>query len=62
MTEEQREQLSCKIRERTKAKRQRMVPPEPPPRYDDVYFAGSAWLDRIAREDEEGGSCSPQRT
>jgi len=30
-----------------------MVQPDPPPRYDDIYFAGTAWLDRIARGEEE---------
>lgn len=49
-----RDELRQKIRERAEAKRKRMLPPMPPPRYDEVYFAGTEWLDRIARGEEEG--------
>ncbi len=47
-----RDEIRRKIRERAEARRQSMVPPMPPPRYDEVYFAGVAWLDRIARGEE----------
>jgi len=53
MTEEKRDELRRKIRERAEAMRQQMIPPTPPPRYDEVFFAGTAWLDRIARGEEE---------
>jgi len=53
MTQEQREELRRKIRERAEEMRQRMVPPSPAPRYDDIFFSGTAWLDRIARGEED---------
>ena len=39
-----------------------LAPPAPPPRYDDVFFEGQAWLDGLASEphaaveDEPGGA------
>lgn len=53
MTIEQREELRRKIRERAEERRKRMVPTSPAPRYDDVFFAGIARLDSIARGVEE---------
>ena len=26
------------------------VPPNPPPRYDEVFFQGAQWLDKLAAE------------
>jgi hypothetical protein len=53
MTDLKRDELRRKIRERSEALRKQMVPPMPPPRYDEVFFAETAWLDRIARGEEE---------
>lgn len=53
MTDPQRDELRRKLRERAEEKRKRMIPPLPAPRYDEVYIAGTAWLDRIARGEEE---------
>lgn len=53
MTDQRLDELRRKIRKLVEERRQRRVPPDPPPRYDDVYFVGTAWLDRIARGDEE---------
>lgn len=39
----------CRVRaivESMRTKRAELVPPAPPPRYDDVYVAGMDWLDR----------------
>jgi hypothetical protein len=40
-------------RRREERKRKRFAPP--PARYDDVYFQGLAWLDRLAGEPIEAG-------
>jgi hypothetical protein len=31
-----------------KAKRARLVAPDPAPRYDDIFYEGQKWLDSIA--------------
>jgi hypothetical protein len=43
---ELRERVQAKLRERAAVRK--MVPPEPPPRYDDVFLEGQAWLDALA--------------
>ena len=35
-----------------KLAKERARPVEPPPRYDDVFYQGTAWLDRLAREND----------
>lgn len=43
-----REQMRTEIRRRLEVardRRRRVVAPDPPPRYDDVFFEGTAWLD-----------------
>ena len=52
MNEKQREELRRKIRDRAEAQRKQLLPPTPAPRYDEVFFAGTEWLDRIARGEE----------
>jgi hypothetical protein len=36
-----------KWRLKRKRNRRRLVPPDPPPRYDEVFFEGTAWLDLL---------------
>jgi hypothetical protein len=33
--------------------RRRPVPPNPPPRYDEIFALGQQWLDRLAAKPEE---------
>ncbi|MFW6012486.1 MAG: hypothetical protein ACOC92_02120 [bacterium] len=42
MRQEVRRRLAAKRRRRA-----RLVAPDPPPRYDEVFFQGLAWLDRF---------------
>lgn len=53
--ESTREELRRRVQERLARKRQGVPvgPPQPPPRYDDVYFEGVKWLDSLAYEPEE---------
>ncbi len=53
MTDDKRDELRRRIREHLEARRRRTTPPIPPPRYDEVFFAGTAWLDRIARGEKD---------
>ena len=50
---EKREELRRRLRAYVEEKRKRHVQPDPPPRYDEVYFEGTAWLDRMARGEVE---------
>lgn len=43
----EREQLRQELRARLSEREQRRVEPDPPPRYDAVFFAGGAWLDSL---------------
>jgi hypothetical protein len=49
-----REQLRAEIRRRLrlKAQEQAALPPDPAPRYDDVFFRGVAWLDSLSYSDD----------
>jgi predicted transcriptional regulator len=38
-------------RHRQNAGEQRLVPPNPSPRYDEVFWEGTRWLDSLAEED-----------
>jgi hypothetical protein len=56
---ERLENLKNKIRERLnrRKKHPKVLPPNPPPRYDDVFAQGQAWLDSLVGtplEEEEG--------
>lgn len=44
--------IRAEVARRHEAKRGVERPASPPPRYDDVYFEGVAWLDRLARGEE----------
>jgi hypothetical protein len=44
---EAREAIRAEIRRRLANGRRRLVSPDPPPRYDDVFFEGTAWLDKL---------------
>ena len=41
------EELRLRIQERFREKPKR-VPPNPPPRYDEVFFRGTQWLEELA--------------
>jgi hypothetical protein len=50
---ETKEQRRARIEQRlqeARARRPQPVPPNPPPRYDEVFFRGREWLDRLANE------------
>jgi hypothetical protein len=49
-----RKKIRTKLAEKRRA-RVKLVEPVPPPRYDNIYFEGVAWLDSLA------GSC-PRNT
>ena len=59
MTPDEFEQKKAEIRrqleERRRQKGDRPSPSYRPPRYDDVFFEGTAWLDSIARGETEEG-------
>jgi hypothetical protein len=44
------EELRLRIQERFRELREKpkRVPPNPPPRYDEVFFRGTQWLDKLA--------------
>jgi len=44
------EELRLRIQERSRELREKpkRVPPNPPPRYDEVFFRGTQWLDKLA--------------
>ena len=55
----------ARVRARFKAmmaeKRAKQVPPvSPPPRYDEVYFRGTAWLDALAAGESEPAALAPE--
>lgn len=41
------------VRERLAARLARPQTPVPPPRYDEVFFEGLAWLDELAGKPED---------
>ncbi len=44
------EELRARIQQRLQElrKRPKALPPNPPPRYDEVFFRGTQWLDELA--------------
>ena len=44
------EKLRLRIQERFRELREKpkRVPPNPPPRYDEVFFRGTQWLEELA--------------
>lgn len=44
------EEILARIQTRLKERRERpqRIPPNPPPRYDEVFFRGAQWLDELA--------------
>jgi hypothetical protein len=44
---------------RAQASRPKDLAPNPPPKYDDVYFSGAAWLDSLSYSDSWD---APERT
>lgn len=55
------EELRRRIRERFRELREkpRMVPANPPPRYDEVFFQGTQWLDKLAAGADLHGDVEP---
>lgn len=42
------EQLRALIRQRLRTRAESLLPPDPPPRYDEIFFRGQQWLDELA--------------
>jgi hypothetical protein len=55
------EELRLRIQERFRELREkpRMVPVNPPPRYDEVFFQGTQWLDKLAAGADLYGDVEP---
>jgi hypothetical protein len=55
------EELRLRIREHFGELREKpkMVPPNPPPRYDEVFFQGTQWLDELAAGRDLHGDVEP---
>ena len=51
------QELRALIRIGLRRRAEAFVPPDPPPRYDDVFARGQQWLDQGANDDEE--PCPP---
>jgi hypothetical protein len=53
ITPEKAARLHASVQERLAARRakQAAAPPDPAPRYDAVFFQGTAWLDRLSHDD-----------
>jgi len=49
------EKLRALVQERPRVIRrtEALVPPSPPPRYDEVFARGQQWLDRLAADEDE---------
>ena len=55
------EELRHRIQERFRELREKpkVVPPNPPPRYDEVFFQGTHWLDQLAAGADLDGDVEP---
>jgi len=55
------EDLRRRIRERFRELREnpKLVSPNPPPRYDEVFFQGTRWLDKLAAGADLHGDVEP---
>lgn len=55
------EELRLRIQERFRELREKpkVVPPNPPPRYDEVFFQGTQWLDKLAAGADLDGDVEP---
>ena len=55
------EELRLRIREHFRELREkpRVVPPNPPPRYDEVFFQGTQWLEKLAAGADLHGDVEP---
>ena len=49
-TPAQQRYLKARFRARARRTSAAIVPPQPPPRYDAVFVAGTAWLDSLESE------------
>ena len=52
MTDEKLAALRERFREKAKERREAAHRAAPPPRYDDVFFEGVAWLNSLAEQEE----------
>lgn len=52
MDAEKRAALKARLEEIKNRPKKRFRPPSPPPRYDEEYFRGLAWLESLALPDE----------
>jgi hypothetical protein len=55
------EELRLRVQQRLRERREKpgVVPPNPPPRYDEVFFQGTQWLDEIAAGPDLDGGPEP---
>jgi hypothetical protein len=52
VTKKERNQTIVSLRKRIRAEVKKrtepnLIPPDPPPRYDEIFFKGTAWLDEL---------------
>ena len=55
------EQLRIRVQQRLRQRRAKpeALPPNPPPRYDEVFFRGWQWLDELAAGPDLHGDPAP---
>ncbi len=55
------EELRLRIQEHFRRLREKpkVLPPQPPPRYDEVFFQGTQWLDKLAAGADLRGNGEP---
>ena len=55
------QQLRARVQQRLRELRERpqSVPPNPPPRYDEIFARGQRWLDELASEPDSHEEVEP---
>jgi len=55
------EELRVRVQQRLRELREapRTVPPNPPPRYDEIFTRGQQWLDELAAGPDLHGEAEP---
>lgn len=53
------EELRLRERFRELREKPKVAPPNPPPRYDEVFFRGTQWLDQLAAGADLHGDVEP---
>ena len=51
LSPERKAALRAKVKEYLRRKAEQRVTPEPAPRYDDIFWRGTAWLDQASYTD-----------